>query len=142
MLAQPDLSVVLVMDVSNTMTYAFGDKTRLQAAQEAGNNFLDKFAANSIGVNATRKIGFVAFNSNAHNIFGLTPIADNNARDSLKNTMLRETNKIVNAAGYKDSHDRFTNIEAGLKMARDMLNGSSAKINTLYSCQMDSQLLI
>ena len=127
MLAQPDLSVVLVMDVSNTMTYAFGDTTRLLAAQEAGKNFLDKFAANSIGVNATRKIGFVAFNSNAHNIFGLTSIADNIDRDSLKNTMVNETNKIVNASGYAGSHDRFTNIEAGLKMARDMLNGSSAK---------------
>lgn len=127
MLAQPDLSVVLVMDVSNTMTYAFGDKTRLLAAQEAGKNFLDKFAANSIGVNATRKIGFVAFNTNAHNIFGLTPIADNNSRDNLKNKMVSETNEIVNTDGYADSHDRFTNIEAGLKMARDMLNGSSAK---------------
>ena len=127
MLAQPDLSVVLVMDVSNTKTYAFGDKTRLLAAQEAGKNFLDKFAANSIGVNATRKIGFVAFNTNAHNIFGLTPIADNNSRDNLKNKMVSETNEIVNTDGYADSHDRFTNIEAGLKMARDMLNGSSAK---------------
>ena len=128
MLAQPDLSVVLVMDVSNTMTYAFGDKTRLQAAQEAGNNFLDKFAANSIGVNATRKIGFVAFNSNAHPIFGLTPIADNDARDSLKKKMVDETNNIVNAAGYAGSHDRFTNIEAGLKMARDMFLPSLSQL--------------
>lgn len=127
MLAQPDLAVVLVMDVSNTMTYAFGDTTRLLAAQEAGKNFLDKFAANSIGVNATRKVGFVAFNTNAHNIFGLTSIADNNSRDNLKNTMVNKTNDIVNVPGYKDARNRFTNIEAGLKMARDMLSGSSAK---------------
>lgn len=127
MLAQPDLAVVLVMDVSNTMTYAFGDTTRLLAAQEAGKNFLDKFAANSIGVNATRKVGFVAFNTNAHNIFDLTSINNNSDRDNLKNTMVNKTNDIVNVPGYKDARNRFTNIEAGLKMARDMLSGSSAK---------------
>ncbi len=39
----------------------------------------------------------------------------------LKNQMRQGTGKIIGVTGYADSHDRFTNIEAGLKLGRDML---------------------
>ena len=120
---EPDIAVVIVMDISNTMTSNFGGKTRYEAAMEAAENFLDKFASsNSIGVS---KIGYVAFNTDARQIFGLTPCTNDTQAKALKNTMRTETGKIINATGYKDSHSRFTNVEAGLKQARDMLSGVS-----------------
>ncbi|MDD6873446.1 MAG: VWA domain-containing protein, partial [Clostridiales bacterium] len=121
---EPDMAVVIVMDISNTMNSEFGgDKsTRYKAAMEAAEAFLDKFAASSDGIS---RIGYVAFNTNAHEIFGLQSCKDQSEANSLKNTMRQKTGKIINANGYGDDHSRFTNIEAGLKKARDMLDGAS-----------------
>ena len=123
---EPDMAVVIVMDISNTMNSEFGgDKnTRYKAAMDAAEVFLDKFAASSDGIS---RIGYVAFNTNAHEIFGLQSCKDQSEANSLKNTMRQKTGKIINANGYGDDHSRFTNIEAGLKKARDMLNGVSNK---------------
>ena len=66
---EPDMAVVIVMDISNTMNSNFGGSTRYTAAMEAAEQFLDQFAAsNSLGVS---KVGYVAFNTDAHQIFGL-----------------------------------------------------------------------
>lgn len=119
---EPDMAVVIVMDISNTMNSAFGGSTRYEAAMEAAEAFLDKFAASSDGIS---RIGYVAFNTNAHEIFGLQSCKDQSEANSLKNTMRQKTGKIINANGYGDDHSRFTNIEAGLKKARDMLDGAS-----------------
>lgn len=121
-----DLAVVIVMDISNTMnTKMKDDITRLAAAQEASKNFIDGFYKNATSSNgAERKIGFVAFNTDAHTIFGLQDCNNASMATSLKNTLVNETNKIADAPGYKDAHSRFTNIEAGLKMANDMLNSA------------------
>ena len=121
---EPDMAVVIVMDISNTMNSAFGGSTRYEAAMEAAEAFLDKFAASSDGIS---RIGYVAFNTDAHEIFDLKSCKDQSEANSLKNTMRQKTGKIINANGYGDDHSRFTNIEAGLKKARDMLNGVSNK---------------
>lgn len=121
-----DLAVVIVMDISNTMnTKMKDDITRLAAAQEASKNFIDGFYKNATSSNgAERKIGFVAFNTDAHTIFGLQYCNNESMATSLKNTLVNETNKIARAEGYENAHSRFTNIEAGLKMANDMLNNA------------------
>ena len=68
----PDLAVVIVMDISNTMNQTLGaGKTRLDAAKEASNNFIDSFAARSQNSSIDRKLGFVAFNSDSYQIFKL-----------------------------------------------------------------------
>ncbi len=122
---EPDMAVVIVMDISNTMTDDFGGITRYQAAMDAAEDFLDKFAeSNILGVS---KIGYVAFNTDAHEIFGLESCTSYAEANALKNTMRTATGKIINAGGYGESHSRFTNIEAGLKMASDMLDGVSNK---------------
>ena len=115
---EPDMAVVIVMDISNTMNSNFGGKTRYAAAMEAANQFLDKFAAASKGVS---KVGYVAFNTNAHKIFDLQECSSTTQANRLKDQMLQKTGRIINADGYAKSHDRFTNIEAGLKLGRDML---------------------
>ncbi len=117
---EPDMAVVIVMDISNTMKSDFGDTNRYEAAMVAAEDFLDKFAANNtLGIS---KIGYVAFNTDAHQIFDLTSCTTQEQANALKNTMKIETGAIINAAGYADSHNRFTNVEAGLAMGADMLS--------------------
>ena len=117
---EPDMAIVIVMDISNTMNSNFKGVTRYAAAMTAAESFLDQFAANnSLGIS---KVGYVAFNTDAHQIFGLQPCSTQTQANALKNTMRTQTGRIINAAGYNDSHSRFTNVEAGLAMASDMLN--------------------
>ncbi len=122
---EPDMAVVIVMDISNTMNSNFGGSTRYKAAMDAAADFLDKFAdSNSLGVS---KVGYVAFNTDAHQIFGLQDCSSQPEANNLKQTMRAETGRIINAAGYGNAHSRFTNIEAGLKMGSDMLAGAANK---------------
>lgn len=118
------ISVVVVMDVSNTMNYDFGNAeggeglTRYEAAMLAAEGFIDSFAST---VTAESKVGFVAFNTHGHEIFGLQSCVGEDQADELKQIMRDRTSEIVYSEGYGQSHDRFTNFEAGLKMANDML---------------------
>ncbi|MGN0972272.1 MAG: vWA domain-containing protein, partial [Aristaeellaceae bacterium] len=122
-ITEPDMAVVIVMDISNTMNSNFGGVTRYAAAMTAAENFLDQFAANNtLGIS---KVGYVAFNTDAHQIFGLQPCATQAQAEVLKNTMRSQTGPIINADGYSESHSRFTNVEAGLAMAASMLSGVS-----------------
>lgn len=121
----PDLAVVIVMDISNTMNQTLGaGKTRLDAAKEASNNFIDSFAARSQNSSIDRKLGFVAFNSDSYQIFKLQDCNESN-KETLKTKITNGINKnIVNE--FAEHNKRFTNIEAGLKRAKAMLDGSSA----------------
>ena len=122
---EPDMAVVIVMDISNTMNSNFGGSTRYKAAMDAAEQFLDKFAdSNSLGVS---KVGYVAFNTDAYQIFGLQDCSSQQKATQLKQTMRTKTGKIIAADGYNTSHTRFTNIEAGLKMGRDMLASAANK---------------
>lgn len=86
-----DLAIVVVMDVSNTMiqynvdnnlTNNFekyeagkeGDTTRYATAIKAAEKFINEFASYSSGLgnNVVRKLGYVAFNTHAHEVFGLS----------------------------------------------------------------------
>ena len=120
----PDASIVIVMDISNTMASSFGSTTRYEAAMKAAETFIDKFAQESAGVS---KIGYVAFNTSAKTIFPLQKCSTPAQATALKNKMRTETGKIISAAGYAGSHERFTNIEGGLKLGRDMLTSSGNK---------------
>lgn len=125
---EPDMAVVIVMDISNTMNSNFGGVTRYAAAMESAEQFLDSFAAsNTLGVS---KVGYVAFNTNAKQIFGLQSCSTQEQANALKNTMRLKTGDIINNyekdnTGFVSDHSRFTNVEAGLAMASDMLNGVS-----------------
>lgn len=119
---EPDMAVVIVMDISNTMKENFGGSSRYEAAMQAAEGFLDKFAQNSNGIS---KIGYVAFNTDAHQIFDLQSCSTTEQAEVLKGMMREKTGNIINSSNYAESHSRFTNIEAGLKMASDMLNDAS-----------------
>ena len=120
---EPDLAVVIVLDISNTMTEALGSSTRLAEAKDASYKFIDKFAEQSDD-NIDRKLGFVAFNSDSYSIFDLQDCNANNKK-SLKSTIEEEISKNI-VTKIELHNKRFTNIESGLKRANDMLSKSSA----------------
>lgn len=124
---EPDMAVVIVMDISNTMKSDFGDGTRYEAAMLAADEFLDNFSANnSMGIS---KVGYVAFNTDGHKIFDLQPCTSTEQAEVLKNTMRTVTGNIINQDGYGNwnNPNKFTNMEAGLAVARDMLAGATNK---------------
>lgn len=124
----PDLAVVIVMDISNTMTETLGDSTRLKEARKASNEFIDLFANRSEeNKNIDRKLGFVAFNTSAHEIIKLGN-CDNSNKEQLKEDIGTRINDEMKGTDPNGSRytERFTNIEAGLQMAKDMLDKSSA----------------
>lgn len=124
----PDLAVVIVMDISNTMTESLGDSTRLKEARKASNEFIDLFANRSEeNKNIDRKLGFVAFNTSAHEIIKLGN-CDNSNKKQIKEDIKTRINAEMKGTDPNGSRytERFTNIEAGLQMAKDMLDKSSA----------------
>lgn len=132
-----DLAVVLVMDISNTMIENKVDgnqKTRLRSAMDAGEYLINNFTKNSLNSTAKRKIGYVAFNSNANQIFALQECKNTETANNLISSMKTQTKDLVKDIdnlnySYKNDHSRFTNIEAGLKMAYNMLYGNDETKN-------------
>lgn len=124
-----DLAIVIVMDISNTMATnnLSSGEVRIKAAQDSGEKFIKNFAEFSKGVKAKREIGFVSFNTDSQEIFSLQECNDDQKASMLVNEMKNKTNSIVYENGYGSSHSRFTNMEAGLKRAEDMLKNSNVK---------------
>lgn len=121
-LADPDMAVVIVMDISNTMNtkYPAGSSTsRYDAAVVAAENFINQFAQKGQGIS---KLGFVAFNTHAHEILTLQTCTTAN-KDALISEMKSDTGAIINNYVSGD-RTRFTNVEGGLKMGYDMLNAT------------------
>lgn len=132
-----DMSIVIVMDISNTMNdYLDINKTatKYDAAIKAMESFIKKFASVSLNVpsSVTRKIGFVAFNTDAHLIFSLSDCKTLKQADTLIDKMKISTKKIIKAEGYGGSHLRFTNIEAGLKASSDMLGNKTSNKHVIF----------
>ncbi len=116
------VDIVVVMDISNTMNTAYGDTTRYYAAVEAAENFINNLAAENFGKS---RVGFVAFNTHAHEIFPLSSCTNETEAAALISTMKTKTADIVRASGYASDRERFTNVEGGLKRGYDMLSSST-----------------
>lgn len=125
---EPDMAVILIMDISNTMKSNMRDDNdvlKYTAALEAAENFVCQFVGATPGSELS-KIGVVAFNSNSYEICPLTSVADIDL-DTYRNQIRVGTGNIINADGYQDSHSKFTNMEAGLQRAYDMLKEAKNK---------------
>lgn len=139
LVTEPDVAIVIVMDLSNTMvvrnTNDTGNVKRLAAAQDAAEALIDEFYGEAAKApNSERKIGFVSFNSHAQEIFPLLDWKTKTATE-LKDEMNNKTNEIVDTYDYGTTEyyaDRWTNIEAGLKRAKDMLATSSIDNQNKY----------
>lgn len=121
-ISEPDMAVVFVMDISYTMRSDFNGISRYEAAMQSADLFLDKFAEEADNIS---KVGYVAFNSHAYEIAEMQTCSTQTEADELKELVRTETEDIIYASGYNASKDRFTNIEAGLKMGYDLLNETS-----------------
>lgn len=126
------MEVVIVMDVSNTMTYNFGQieagvgegPSRYEAAMEAitgTNGFVNKFyeAINAGEISSESKISLVAFNTNATVIQEMSKCNTTKLRNNIKNTIKNGTSAIVTDPNYGGSVNRYTNIEAGLALGNE-----------------------
>ena len=92
---EPNMAVVIVMDISNTMNESFGGTTRYEAAMQAAEAFFDNFAAQSSDVS---KIGYVAFNTDAHQILNMQSCGEAKVND-LKNEIRRKSEEIIHRNG-------------------------------------------
>lgn len=118
-----DLAIVLVMDISNTMNNTVDGVTRISAAKDSVKEFIDNFYtfANEEGAeSAVRKIGLVTFNSHSNKVFDLQECKSTSKRDELKGL-------VENVTAPDGFDQKFTNMEAGLSHAKDMLNRTNIK---------------
>lgn len=119
-----DTAVVIVMDISNTMTSKLSDgQKRYEGAMAAAEEFLKSLQEKSAeDPGADIKVGFVAFNTDAHEFFDLSECRTKEQLADLVADMQADTDAIINAAGYKSSLSRYTNIEGGLARGKAMLD--------------------
>ncbi|MBR2009617.1 MAG: VWA domain-containing protein, partial [Peptococcaceae bacterium] len=108
--------VVIVMDISNTMnTNMSNNKSRLANAKTAANQFITDFKAM---MGDSGQVGIVTFNTHAQKVKGLSTDSAANLKNAVNSIQASpdinsDTNRV-----------RFTNIEAGLQLATNMLNAS------------------
>lgn len=129
-LEQPPMSVVIVLDISNTMfTNYVNGKSRFEQAMEATKQFITDYAASSKGAPVPRELAIVTFNTNAQVQQTLIDCAHTNVTaNSICNSVETKINNLVGDLGeYNESNTRFTNIEAGLRLAQNILNQSSTE---------------
>lgn len=118
-------AVVVVMDISNTMNDiqasqdADGNdssRSRLQNAQEAANEFIYEYC-NGENLAEDRMFGLVTFNTNAQwaNGLGLQAVSADSAP-----ALQTSVNAIT--APSTPADERFTNMEAGLRLAYNALD--------------------
>ena len=141
---EQDVDIVIVMDISRSMVENKVDNgkiTRLKSAVNAAEKFIKDFANYSSSVSSSRKIGYVDFNTNEYEVFSLQNCNNQTKAEELINKMRTMTNDKV--FGYMENgvpsdtkqdkyfndanHTRFTNIEAGLQLANDMLKTSNSE---------------
>lgn len=119
----PATDIVLVMDISNTMnqnhngvqTNVVADK-RLTKAKNAAKAFIEEYSKTT-GICKNRRVGMVQFNTNASQVFALGNVNDN----------LEKFKTDIDAIVAPPGDERFTNIEAGLQLASNMLASSTAE---------------
>lgn len=119
-----DIAVVIVMDISNTMNDEWdgtSSEDKIVTARESAVDFLEAFYDAAVkSPSAAREIGFVTFNRNSQEVFPLSECNDKTEYDKLKN-------EIEDIVAPSATEIKWTNMEAGLSRAQDMLNSSEIK---------------
>lgn len=133
---EQDLAVVIVMDISRTMIQnklEGENTTRLRAALNAGQKFVETFASNSNNVDAKRQLGYVAFNRDGHVLADIQECKSMDTANKINKDVYDKTISITKTIDsdndvYGNDKTRFTNIEGGLQVAYDMLyNNTNTK---------------
>ena len=121
LIGRMNTAVVVVLDQSNTMNArpAGSSGTRLDHAKAAAKAFVSTFCREDTGLGASRQLGFVSFDTHGYTVFPLEEAAPE------KEAAWARAIEGIQTAGEL-SHDRFTNLEAGLQLAKNLLSGSAA----------------
>ena len=130
--ASSDASVVLVLDVSNSMLDTISgssttdnSKRRITQAKNAAKDFVDQFAKdalNSDGTTAKRPVAVVIFGRNAMTVQPWLDVSVPANADTVKKAI---EDKVATGFTYSGNSDSgATNIEAGLMLARNLLGQS------------------
>lgn len=107
--------VVIVMDVSNTMN----TNSRLVNAKAAAKQFADDFYQ---AIGTSGRLGIVTFNRDATIVHDFT---DTQSYSAIAEKIGSNSNEGITASN--EFNIKWTNIEAGLQAASDLLNDSSAE---------------
>ena len=110
------VAVVLVLDASNTMS----DDDRVASAKEAISKFIKSYYGSGF-VASEKHLGIVAFNTHAQTYAALE---DYSGRTNELDSKLDNLETAIKNKSYDSSHERFTNIEAGLLLANNLLKDS------------------
>lgn len=117
-----DIAVVIVMDVSQSMNSQIDStsgNTRLKEAKDAAQLFLTKFqesASETGSAVVRREVALVQFATNAETVFGLTECRTSKQLETL--------NGEISSISTKTLDERFTNMEGGLSVAKEILKSS------------------
>lgn len=118
-----DAAVVMVMDISGTMNQKLQGATgpsRLDAAKDAAAAFINAFCSEDKLLGAQRQLGFVAFHQDAQTVFALE-----NATPDMPSDWIPQIRSMI-APPSGANGKGWTNIEAGLQLAHNLLSSSSA----------------
>jgi uncharacterized protein with von Willebrand factor type A (vWA) domain len=124
----PPLSVAIVLDISNTMfTKNSAGKKPYDEAMTSLKRFIKKFYDNSRDSVVPRELSVVTFNTHAKTQLKATDCATTalTAEQIYTNIEAGIQDTLGNMSDYADSGERFTNIEAGLQLANNILNKSA-----------------
>lgn len=120
----PDLAVVLVIDTSKTMEdNKLGSQTRMTVAKNSAKNFIDnfyKYSSDSKSKTAIRKVGVVTFARDAKTIVSIQDCKNETQQTNIKN-------KITEITAQTGEKTQWTNMEAGLVAAQNMLASDAVK---------------
>ncbi len=135
----PDAAVVLVLDVSNSMddcvncgrgknshrkySSCKNYQSRLSDAKDAAKAFLQDFVSET-GTDGKRMVAIVAFGTNGRTVLNWTDVRTNmsDANAAIENLHVEQNNDYTGNNRPGDNNVGGTNMEAGLMLARNLLN--------------------
>lgn len=143
-----DMAIAIVMDISGTMCQLPTEDAGRQYkdAVAAAKSFIADYCNDAEGKTAVRDLTLITFNTNAKVQQGLTDCSSEGASfdaafESIDCDVKFDGTDFDNE--YRlHSHDRFTNIEAGLRLARNVLNDSQSENKSIFCLRTDTLLPI
>lgn len=120
---QPPMAIAIVLDMSNTMF----TEDLFEPSLEVMESFVEQYCDSSAGALVPRELSIIMFNTNAKVLYSL-----NDCKNESPAYIMSKVNEGVkpyfdDIDAYNDSPERFTNTEAGLKLADNVLSNAKAE---------------
>ena len=133
-LRSENTAVVLLMDLSNSMLRGIdgsavelgSGRTKAELSISAAQNFISDFYDKSLSY-IDDSVGVVGFNTDGVEIEPMTLLDSDATVEAINNDMSDKIKTLLGSYDQSSDPRRYTNIEAGLKMAKTMLDNSANK---------------